>query len=64
LLVRVKAIIGIRANDEPEEDEDELDKDGEPSTRRSAHSGPLGDLAKLGWMAAGMCRRVPGIEFM
>lgn len=42
--------------------EDELEDSQEPAQRRP--SGALGDWEKIGWMAARLNRRVPGVEFM
>lgn len=44
-----------------ESDEDGLDDD-EP--RRRLRSRNLGSWEKIGWMAAKMSRRAPGIEFL
>jgi hypothetical protein len=63
---RVKALLGLNALEEDQDlDEDELEGSDPASRRRhGAAGGPLGNWEKLGWMAAGLTRRVPGMEFM
>lgn len=50
----------------PASDEDELDENLEQAPRapRAVRNGALGDWEKIGWMAASLLRRVPGVEFM
>ena len=53
--------------DQSETSGDELDDlMSDPGRRRAgdARKGTLGDWEKIGWMAAGLLRRVPGVEFM
>ena len=53
--------------DQPEPSGDELEdslSDHGRQRGRGARNGTLGDWDKIGWMAAGMLRRVPGVEFM
>lgn len=71
-LMSVKSVLGLdrqEADDmdapsQNEEDEDELEEDRLLAQRRKARKGHLGDWEKIGWMAAQMNRRVPGVEFM
>ena len=49
---------------EDELDESLSDTGDRPARRKRARKGALGDWEKIGWMAAGLCRRVPGVEFM
>lgn len=68
-LVRVKAALGLDRQeedelDDPEEEEDELEEERVAAERRRARRGHLGDWTKIGWMAAKMYRRVPGVEFL
>lgn len=66
----MKGILGLdrlEDDDEEDEDEDELDEstsDRGRGRRNGARKGPLGDWEKIGWMAAGLYRRVPGVEFL
>ncbi|GFZ50233.1 hypothetical protein JCM24511_07989 [Saitozyma sp. JCM 24511] len=66
MLLRVKALLGRHALEEDQDlDEDELEESDPAGRRRhGAPGGPLGNWEKLGWMAAGLTRRVPGMEFM
>lgn len=62
-MARVKNILDIEVNEEAaavESDEDELAD--EP--RRRARGRNLGSWEKIGWMAAKMSRRAPGLEFL
>jgi hypothetical protein len=53
----------LEAEDESEpEDDDELD--ASQRDRQRNKPGPLGDWESIGWIAAGLSRRVPGLEFM
>jgi len=66
---RVKGKLGLdraELEDQSEASEDELDESLSDPGRRflGARKGTLGDWEKIGWMAAGLLRRVPGIEFM
>ncbi|KAL7424852.1 hypothetical protein Q5752_000537 [Cryptotrichosporon argae] len=67
-LSKVKATLGLdRAlADHIDVSDDELEGDEETQARRRrlARRGVLGDWEKIGWMAAGFYRHVPGIEFM
>lgn len=70
-LLRIKGLLGLdRAEEDeidepdPEEEEDELEEDRVAAERRRARRGHLGDWHKIGWMAAKMYRRVPGVEFL
>lgn len=68
---RIKYILGLDKEMLEDMSEDELDQsedslsDGVGAARRAnARAGVLGDWEKIGWMAASMYRRVPGVEFM
>lgn len=78
-LVHVGAALGldkqqpedVDADDNSDSDIDELEDEAEATQRRQERvaargrrGGVLGDWAKIGWMAAGLYRRVPGVEFM
>jgi hypothetical protein len=66
-MVRIKGMLDLDRQDADEtiSSEDELDESQEdrPARRRPKGQG-LGSWEKIGWMAAGLCRRVPGVEFM
>lgn len=67
---RTKTILGLDREEQedmdPSSEEDELvdSQDARRGRRNGARKGRLGDWEKIGWMAAKMYRRVPGIEFM
>lgn len=70
-VIRVKYILGLdkelledMSEDEQDQLEDSLSDGGRPARRANARAGYLGDWEKIGWMAASMYRRVPGVEFM
>lgn len=64
----VKRILDIETQEEDEQaraasDEDELEEDSQRRRRRGRRV-ELGSWEKIGWMAAKMSRRAPGIEFL
>lgn len=67
----VKGLLGLdlgELEDQDGDEDDELDEesleDRRARRRRNARQGRLGDWAKIGWMAAKLYKRVPGVEFM
>ncbi|KAI9631763.1 Nse4 C-terminal-domain-containing protein [Dioszegia hungarica] len=72
--LRIKALLNsnTRFNADEEEDEDELDEDeagaSQAAQKKKNRAGrkaePMGDWERVGWMAAKLYRRVPGIDFM
>jgi len=66
----VKGRLGLdrpELEDQDEDSDDELEEsmsDAGGRVRGGTRKGVLGDWEKIGWMAAGLLRRVPGIEFM
>lgn len=68
LTLSVKVKLGLDRLDRDDDDDDELEDDDvlreEAALRRRARGGVIGDWAEIGWMAAQLYRRVPGVEFM
>ncbi|WVR08324.1 hypothetical protein IAU60_005377 [Kwoniella sp. DSM 27419] len=62
-LIRVQNQLGLDRAELGDQDE-ASDEDSEDGNERPTRQGALGDWEKLGWMAAKMCRRIPGVNFM
>ncbi|KAL1407657.1 hypothetical protein Q8F55_007090 [Vanrija albida] len=63
-LTRVQLQLGLNRPEVEDLDDDEEDEDGRRRNQARARRGRLGDWETIGWMAAKLYRRVPGIEFM
>ncbi|ORX38058.1 Nse4 C-terminal-domain-containing protein [Kockovaella imperatae] len=72
-LLRMSSLLGLdrqELDEQDPEDEDELDESmsdrgrGGAGRRRPFRKGHLGDWEKIGWMAAGLSRRVTGLEVL
>lgn len=66
----MKGVLGLDREELQDQDvSDEEDELADPQEvrggrRQAARKGRLGDWEKVGWMAAKLYRRVPGVEFM
>ncbi|ORY35008.1 Nse4 C-terminal-domain-containing protein [Naematelia encephala] len=70
-MIRIKTLLGLDRLElediDVDDEEDEIDESlesGGRSRRNRARKGRIGDWEKVGWMAASLTRRVPGVEFM
>ncbi|WVF68870.1 hypothetical protein IAT40_003643 [Kwoniella sp. CBS 6097] len=63
-LIRVQGQLGLDRAELGDQDLSSDDELEESDQRRPARKGVLGDWEKVGWMAAKLYRRIPGVEFM
>lgn len=64
----VKSVLGMEAEEtqvvDDDSEEDELEETMTQRQRPRRGQTALGDWERIGWMAASLSRRAPGVEFM